>query len=337
MFNRNDAFSLEIKDPNNPDEVDPINSSIVVDDDLLVIKENSIYRIMTAETIDPEGKHLDTKHSYEKVFSIGSSSPYVARVIIQFEEIIKFLHLQKKEYDNILSYLWQSNKYLLNTLKIESIILNNATELMPICNRIIEENKRKSSIPALPQIPDLEGKVRTFLNNAKLFLIESFRQLNIFYKMPFGGRSIAHFGAHLDWTKKHLGEDHHLTKMISGDMDWIRLISECRNALEHPEKGQEIKIRNISLLPGNKFSGPSWSYDLSKKLNLKYGFVDLCNDLSIFTHNMLHFFEEFMLFCVKEKLADSAILDIGKIPDQDVNPKCAIKYKVTLKEQNIIK
>jgi len=34
MFNRNDSFSLEIADPNDPDEVDPINSLIVVDDEL---------------------------------------------------------------------------------------------------------------------------------------------------------------------------------------------------------------------------------------------------------------------------------------------------------------
>ncbi len=51
MFNRNDAFSIEIKDPGNSEEVDPIHSSIVVDDELFVIKENSIYRIMTADTI----------------------------------------------------------------------------------------------------------------------------------------------------------------------------------------------------------------------------------------------------------------------------------------------
>ncbi len=337
MFSRNDAFSLEIKDPNDSDEVDPINSSIVVDDELFVFKENSIYRIMTAETIDPGCKHLDTKHSYEKVFAIGSSSPYVARVIIQFEVIIKFLYLSKEEHNTLLSYLWQVNRYLLNAFVIDSFIVNQTTELMPICERIVEENKSKSSIPAFPQIPDLEGNVRIFLNNAKLFLIENFRLLNIFYKMPFGGKKVAHFNTHLEWAKKQLGEEHHITKMISGDLDWIRLISECRNALEHPEKGQEIKFRNLTLLPGNKFTGPSWSYDLSKKLKLKYDFVDLCNDLSVFSHNMLHFFEEFLLICVKEKLAESKILDLGKIPDQDVNLKCPIKYKVTLKEEYIKK
>lgn len=335
MFNRNDAFSFKIKDPNNPDEVDPINSSIVVNDELFVIKENSIYRIMTAETIDPEGKHLDTKHSYEKVFSIGSSSPYVARVIIQFEEIIKFLSFSKQEHDKFLSFLWQANGYLLSAFLIDSFIVKKTNELIPECDRIIEENKSKSSIPAFPQIPDLEGSVRTYLNNAKLFLIECFRLLSVFYEMPFDGRKSAHFNKHLEWVNEHLGPEHNIVKMISNDLDWIRLISECRNAIEHPEEGQEVKIRNLTLLSGNKFSGPSWSYDLTKKLNIKYNFVDLINDLSTFSHNMLHFFEDFLLLCVKDKLIERTILDLGEIPEQKIDPKCPIRYKVTLKEKFI--
>lgn len=332
MFKRNDAFSIEIKNPDNIEEVDPIHTSIVVDNELFVIKEKSIYRVMTADTIDPDHKHPDTKHSYEKIFDIGSSSPYLARVTIQFDEIIKFLSLPKKEHEKLLSYLWQANRYLLNAFVIDTFLVEETTKLMPICDKIIEENKSKSSIPAFPQIPDLEGNVRTYLNNAKLFLIESFRLLNIFYKMPFGGKKIAHFNSHLEWVEKHLGKDHHIVKMISRDLGWIRLISECRNALEHPEDGQEVKFRNLTLLPSNKFSGPGWSYDLTKKLNLKYDFVDLINDLSIFSHNMLHFFEGLFLISIDGKLADSKILALAEIPDKDISLNCPIKYRVTLKD-----
>lgn len=72
---------MEIKNPDDLEEVDPINSSVVIDDNLFLIKENSIYRMLTAETIDPENNHPDTRHSYEKIYDIGSSSPIVARVI----------------------------------------------------------------------------------------------------------------------------------------------------------------------------------------------------------------------------------------------------------------
>jgi hypothetical protein len=324
---------MEIKDPTNIEEVDPINSSIVVDDELYVFKENSVYRIMTAESIDPDHEHPETKHSYEKIFDIGSSSPYLARITIQFDEIIKFLSLSKEEHQNLLSFLWQANRYLLNAFVIDTSLVKDTTKLMPVCDKIIEENKNKSCIPAFPQIPDLEGNVRIYLNNAKLFLIESFRLLNVFYKMPFGGKNVAHFNSHLGWIEKNLWKEHHIAKMIARDLGWVRLISECRNALEHPEKGQEVKFKNLTLLPGNRFSGPAWSYDLTNKLKIKYDFVDLIHDLSVFSYNMFHFFEELFLFSVNEKLANNKILALAEIPEKDINLKCPIKYKVILREE----
>jgi hypothetical protein len=336
-FNRNDPISIEIKDPDNPEEIDPINSSVVVGDDLFIIKENSIYRILTAETIDPKNQHPDTKHSYEKIFDLGSSSPYVARVIIQFEKLIKFLSFNQSKRKDLLSYLWNANQYLLNSFECDKSIVEEATELLSKCSSIIEKHKNSSSIPALPQIPDLENKVRIYLNNAKLFLIESFRLLNIFYEMPFDGRKAAHFKSHLEWVKKNLGKEHSITKVISQDLEWIRLISECRNALEHPEEGQEIKIRNIALYAGNKFSGPAWSYDLRKKLDIQFDSVDLINDLSVFSHNMLHFFEELFLICVDENITHHKLLVLSRIPEDKINKKCPIKYTVTLKNEFIKK
>jgi hypothetical protein len=335
MFNRNNPFSIEIKDPNNPDDVDPVNSLIVVNDQCFAIRENSVYRILTAETIDPEAKHPDTKHSYEKVYPIGSSSPFLARVTIQFNEIIKFISLPKKEHEKFILYLWQANKYLINAHIVEALILRKATELLVVCDNVIEENKTKPTIPALPQITDLEENVRIFFNNAKLFLIESFRLLNIFYQMPFGGRVVAHFDVHYEWAEKKLGGNHQITKMLSTDLPWIRHISECRNALEHPEEGQEINLRNFSILPGNKFTSPCWSYDLSKKLKLKQDFTDLCNDLCVFSDNMLHFFEDLLLLCVNEKLEKTKMLVLAQIQDNKLDSKCPIKYSVTLKEEFI--
>ena len=332
-FNRNDPFSIEIKNPDNPEEIDPINSSVVVGDDLFVIKENSIYRILTSETIDPKNNYPDTKHSYEKIFDLGASSPYVARAIIQFEEIIKFLSFNQSKQKDLLSHLWNANQYLLNAFDCDKSIVEEATNLLPKCDSIIEKHKNRSSIPALPQIPDLENKVRTYLNNAKLFLIESFRLLNIFYKMPFGGRKAAHFDSHLEWVKKNLGEKHSITKLISQDLEWIRLISECRNAIEHPEEGQEIKIRNISLSAGNKLSGPAWGYDLRKKLDIQFDSVDLINDLSVFSYNMLYFFEELFLICIDENLAIHKLWMLSRIPENKINKKCPIKYTVTLKNE----
>lgn len=335
MFNREDAFSLEIRDQNNTNGVDPIHKLIVVDDELYVIKEKSIFRTLTAEVIDPENQHSDTRHSCEKVFDIGSKSPYVARLIMQFSEIIKFLPFDQNDIRKLLSYIWNANVYLLNSLSKDMAIVREATSLLAVCDKIIEQNKAKSTIPAFPQISDLESNIRAYLNNAKLFLVECFKLLNKFYEMPFNSKNSAHFDIHLEWAKKNIGKDHRITQMITSDLFWIRLISECRNALEHPEEGQKIKIRNLTLMQGNKVSGPTWSYDLTKKLDIKYDFVDLINDLSVFSNNMLYFFEEFLLICIEEKLTSSKMLTLAKLSEKSIDIRCPVKYIVTIKESYI--
>lgn len=332
MFDRKNAFSIKIEDSDNPNGNYDINSFVVVGNDLFFFTESKIYRALTASTIDPTNKHPNTRHSYEKKYDIGSASPFVARVIIQFADIINFLYIPENEIKDLLSFIWNANQYLLNSFLIDTSIVKETTKLLPLCDKIIENHKNSSSIPALPQISNFEENVRVYLSNAKLFLIECFRLLNIFYKMPFNTRKAANFTTHLEWLEKKLGKDHRITQLISQDLDWIRLISECRNALEHSEKGQEVKFRNVSLLPGNKFSGPAWSCDLTKKLGFKFDFVDLINDLVTFSHNMLHFFEELFLVCVDEKLSKNNVLTLGKIPEENINTKCPVLYKVTLRK-----
>ncbi|MFA6815772.1 MAG: hypothetical protein WCS73_05705 [Lentisphaeria bacterium] len=166
---------------------------------------------------------------------------------------------------------------------------------MPKCDELIEKFKTKSTIPPLPKVPGLDEHVRIFFNNAKLFLIETFRILHIFYGLPFNGRNATHFTSHLTWLGKNLNSNHQITKLIQQDMSWIRLISESRNALEHPEEGQKIQIFNIRIMHDNKFSLPAWSYNLSKKLQKTQGQTDLINDFDVLLHNMLHLYPHFSL------------------------------------------
>jgi len=65
---------MTIRDPENPDAEDPIVQMLTVGSDLFVIKALSIYRVLSADTIDPAKKHPDTRHSSEKLYSVGARS-----------------------------------------------------------------------------------------------------------------------------------------------------------------------------------------------------------------------------------------------------------------------
>lgn len=329
MQNRNDSFSLQIVDPDFPENNTPLVTSLNIGEDLILFKTDGIYRLLTADTLDPESNFPKTSHTYEKIYPIGTESEYVSRVIIQFEEIIKFVKIKGKTASEFTKVIWESNKLLLNSLDSLVKVYLSVNELAPKCDEIINKFKSKPTMPPLPKVPDLENNVRIFLSNAKHFLIETFRVLHIFYGLPFNSRNAAHFTSHLNWLENNLKSDHQITKLIKQDMGWIRLISESRNAIEHPEEGQKIDIFNIRIMPDNKFSLPTWSYDLSKKLQKIENQTDLIHNFEVLLHNMLHLYEDILLISSSENF-NSRIIALHRIPEQEISKKCPIRYKVNL-------
>jgi len=83
MFNRDAAFSINVRDPSNQKDDSPIMEMLTLDCSLLIFKSLGIYRGMTADTIDPEKKCSDTRHSYEKLYSVGTSNAFVMPLLKQ--------------------------------------------------------------------------------------------------------------------------------------------------------------------------------------------------------------------------------------------------------------
>ena len=63
MFDRNSAFSMEVRDPNDPEDKSPIVQMVTIGNEMLLFKETSIHRALTADTIDPEKSDLAMKSS----------------------------------------------------------------------------------------------------------------------------------------------------------------------------------------------------------------------------------------------------------------------------------
>jgi hypothetical protein len=332
MFNRDAAISMQFSDPDNPEQEQCITHALNIGGQFLILTKTAIFRMLTAETVDPERKHPDTRHSYEKLYSIGTQTPMIARTIIQFEEILGLAIQEREQKEKLLLQVWECTKILLACEKSLYHIYSNTMDLMPKCDQVIETHKNKANIPALPKIPDLDTHVSEFLLNGKLLLINSFNFLHDFFGMPFNGKNAAHFDKHQQWIEKQFGKVHPIHQMISDDINWIRLISECSNAIRHPEKGQTIEVENITLKPGNQFSIPAWRYDLTKKgLGRQDDFTDLLHNFGIFEHNMVTFFEELLILCIQEKIKDHPIFSLYKKKAEHVQQDCPVLYEINLK------
>jgi hypothetical protein len=215
MFNRDSAMSIEIKDPDDPNQEHRITEALALDGQLLIFSTTGIFRMLTADTIDPERKNLDTRHSYEKIYSVGTSSGLVARTIIQFKEILGLAIRDTHRKEVLLARVWYCTKLLLECEKSHYHIYKHAMDLMPKCDEILQASKAKSSIPALPKIPDLKTHASDFFMDGKLLLIETYRFLSEFFGMPFDGKNASHFDRHRKWIKEKLGEHHPIFKLLS--------------------------------------------------------------------------------------------------------------------------
>lgn len=333
-FDRDNAFSVEVKDPDNLEVQETIIDTLVIGESLYLLKANSVFRMLTADSIDPHRTELATKHSYEKIADFGCSSEYVARILMQSAKLVPYICNSDVDKDEILSHVLGMNCKLLNCRSIVLDLENLYQDLIPKCNKIILDNKNNDFLPALPKVSELESKVRVFLTNAKLLLIDTFKFLSLFYEIPINDRNESHYNKHVEFLNEKLGVDNEIVKLLNRDFDWIRLLSECRNAIEHSGDGQCIEIENFSIKPGNSFSTPVWTYNLTKKLELKRGPHDLLNDLDVLCSNMMHLIEDIIILVTVDKLKNHPVLALYKINKRNIKQECPVRYYVTIKECN---
>ena len=256
---------MEIRDPDNPEDRSPVVRMLTIGNDLLLFKESSIHRVLTADTIDPGKSDLTTRHSSEILYSVGAANSFVARMILQFKNMIGLAIPQRERENELIEHVWKANKLLLECEKDYFHIYKHTMELMPKCDEIVEVHKKTLAIPAMPKIPDLETHVSGFLINGKKFLVATYKLLHLFHQMPMNGKNEAHFDKHRAWIKAKLGDNHPIYKILEDDKSWVRLIAECSNAVRHEENGLRLEVQNFSLQPGNKIASAGWRYDLTKK------------------------------------------------------------------------
>ena len=65
---------MNIQDPDSPEDKSAIVDMFTIDNKLIIFKSSAIYQGLTADTIDSQKQHPETRHSYEKLYSIGASA-----------------------------------------------------------------------------------------------------------------------------------------------------------------------------------------------------------------------------------------------------------------------
>jgi hypothetical protein len=325
-FDRKNAFSMKI-DALSGSEDDPIQYLIPLENKLYAFADNTVYSIIPAEAIDPDYSHPDTRHGYQKCYSIGCKNTYVARSIIQAKSILDSVVLNNAQNkQTILDHMWISTKLLLGCEAAYYKIYDQTMKLKPECDQLIEKGKKEHTFSHYHQIDDLNGKVALFLGNAKRLLEKTHELLTIFYNTPNFSEN---FQSYREWIKKNKPDNCKIYNLLDSDKEWIKLIVSLRNAhgINHAKKGNYIEIKNFELQPGNKFSGPSWKYDLSAQRSLKQDeYTDIILDMDVYMHNLCTFLEELFVIGIEDNWDTHFKFQIYKKHEEDIDSNCPMIY-----------
>ena len=158
MQKRDDAFSISINDPDLVDDSEITVMENINDVLLLIFKKDSIYKLLTADSTDPQKTKSDTGHTYEKIAIFGSASLYVARVFLQFKRIIDQVFSDDSIKPKLLERVWSLNEQLLLCAQFELNIREQLDDVMRRCDTTIEQNKSSRAIPPLAKVKNLENE-----------------------------------------------------------------------------------------------------------------------------------------------------------------------------------
>lgn len=330
-FNRYNAISMGIVDPDTNAAPVGVPRFMELENSMYVFFGDAIFEILTPETIDPENKAPNTRPNYQKKYPVGCRNSWIARSIVQAHDMLSSLHLRNGlDKKNILNQVWTCTKLLLKCEAAHFDVYKQVMEKMHQCDAVIESNRNSSHIPSLPQVIDLEDRVLSFFNHAKKLLIEVHKLMSIFFDAPVFG---AEFQKLRKWFADNQPNEEYILPMLQSDAPWIDLIRECRNAIEHPKANYKVDIANFKLYPGNRFSTPTWRYDLSACGGpTQENFIDIITDFQVLIENLLTFTEEAFLLSLKSNWHQGFPFEVYKNSTEQINKECPTLYYVSMKQ-----
>ena len=261
-----------------------------------------------------------------RVSNHGTSNPVFARLFLQMLELFKFTKFSEDKQKEIQDKLYALSHALLKCYDITQ-------------NFIEEFNKELNKVKPLdpithmyynPHMQNLEAFSENFLYHAKNYLRDLGLFLKFFYpslklpETPFstkGKKNI--FNDFLELKRPDL------STVFTEDRIWINELISKRNSVEHPDGyNGRLKIINFQTTETQVIIPPVWYREKNEeKLS---DVTDILQDINVWVTNLLTFSEDIIIhFCIENNFCAEGIV-ICKIPKEEQDKDCPIKFKVTL-------
>lgn len=229
---------------------------IKIGERLIVLKERSIYEFLMADDVDPERTNIKLPNNIHKlIIDKGSESEMVSRVFLTANTL-----LNKGNFDEEIDI----EKVLNLTLDLiqELTILENEIQSYLIkeeeVSKDYESKKNKQVSYSIPSIGNAKNRCTTIFQKADHIEQTLMKIITVFYPND-GLTQQSHFPKLYDIIKGKYGKDDGFVKFLNSILDFMKLIRNLRNALDHQLKG--VEIHDYELAANSDVLAPSVELD----------------------------------------------------------------------------
>lgn len=259
----------------------------------------------------------------QKISNYGTSTPAVARTLLQGSDILKFFSATDAQREAAESALHELQRHLVRCVEIRDRIaaeINTGRERVAKSGFEFQSNRRAVSLPG---VGDLQSNAESFLQSAKLAIRETARLIEPFYKARHDHR----FQKFVAWAEKQFGKEDIFSQVIRKWEPWVRLIVDMRNAVDHPadQPGGKLLTQNFRLSGTHEkplLVDPTWGLSGNPE-------SPILQDMDSMIEGIIELGED-ILIGLFYKLKDDFPLVICEIPVDQRDPSCPFRLRVTL-------
>jgi len=287
-----------------------INEMFEVDERLIIVKEKSIYEYFRADDVDPERTNISLPNNIQrKVIDQGSDSELIGRTILTAKTLFQ-------------TEFFDENVEIEKALSLSFEILQEMTTLENEIQEYIEEEeklseeyqtKTKKAIDySIPSIGNVETRCKTIFQKADHIEQTLMEIITIFYP-DSDLTNQSHFPKFCKILKEKYGQDDPFVKYISSTLDFMRLVRNLRNALDH--RLNFVTVTDFELQPDSNVLTPT--IELAKYRGSKLERIALSELLPVVFNNLVLVFENTIAFLSDKNLKPSIVAQcVMQIPEE---------------------
>ncbi len=268
---------------------------------LIVIKEKSIYETLMADTIDPKRTNINLPNIIHKlIINQGVDSEMVGRTFLTAKTLFQRVNFEEAiDTDKAITLS-------LDVLHELAALQNEINDYLTKEQDVIIEYEQKKSIPHsyyIPSITDTETRCKTIFQKAdhvEQFLIEI---ISLFYHKE-GLTKQSHFPKFYEVIEKKYGEKDPFSEFLKNARDFMVLVRELRNALDH--RLDFVSIKDFDIQPDFTILTPTIEF---KNKYSTLNRVPLSSFLPIVLKNLMFIFENTLVY-MSDKLGKGTM---GKV------------------------